>query len=1694
MPDSSCPDRQQLVALHRGTLPEPAAEPILEHLSECPTCRGELETFDRADDTLQERLRQSAPADPEPYQDESHCRQAVRGMESMASLLCESAVPEGMTQLGEYELLEKIGQGGMGAVYMARQTKLDRIVALKVLPKSRMDDPGTVARFEREMKAVGRLNHPNIVQALDAREIDGNSFLVMEYVEGLDLSDLVKFLGPLPVAEACELTRQAAVGLQYAHQNGLVHRDIKPSNIMLSLPPSARGAGGEGFEPCVKILDLGLALLDEMHAPGTEELTSTGQMMGTLDYMAPEQGSDSHQVDIRADIYSLGATLYKLLTGRTPFGGERYDTPVKKMMALATEDPDPIDSLRPEIPAELAAVVHRMLARDPDDRFATPAEVAEALSPLSLRERAGVRAATNTDLAALLTRGIEEPQVDIAPAKRSTSTAPHASSALHNTSSEVSPAPVAATPPRRRVPWKPLIAAVSLAGIILLGVLLTFQTDKGTLIVEIDDQAIEAKIAADSLTIKDLKSGRTYTIQPGGTRLPTGQYGLVVRDDAGLQVDTPEFTLRRDEKVTVRVFVKAESGERKAGRREPPPATAPLDADSAREHQQAWADRLGLPLEWTNSMGMEFVLIPPGEFVMGSPEAERQASMEDAKAFNDTMRISGILGEEPQHRVKITRPFYLGKHEVTQAQWEALMGGNPSQFKAPANPVEMVSWDDVQPFLAKLNTAGTLRVPSTKTASAASEIKYSLPTEAQWEYACRAGTTTVYSFGDDPAMLAEYAWCHSNARREAHFVGQKKPNAWGAHDLHGNVWEWCSDWWAPDYYGQSPPSDPMGPPTGERRVLRGGAYGYPDELRAAHRRHFHPATRAEYVGFRVVGEIQRLPPDQDRLAAEWALGIGANVGTNLGRSTAIAELPDEPFQVTAITFCVFGNDREAVDDQSIGHLAGLQHLGVLELNGTSITDAGLKHLGSVTSLKHLNLYSTRVSDAGLAELQRLPNLKQLMLDKTRVTDAGLRHLKKLSGLERLDLCGTGVTPAGIADLRAALPDCWIRHETLIEITPEPLPFEAGKALPLALVPEPARIAGVRSWSLDTRNLRGDVMCMACSPDGRVLATGGYFGQVRLWDAQTGRLLRILMGHTVAIYDVSWSPCGRFVASGGHDRTLRIWAVDRGLLLKTLRTDYYFNALAWSPDGRLIAANAAEGNVNLWDVASGETVGVLRGHEGEVKALAWSPDGKTLVSAGDDGSVRFWDPGDGHLRHTFLHSQVCAGSVWKLCWSPDGKTLVAAGATHGSPEEVVQLIEADTYRLLKTFPASSNHAYPPCPAWSQDGKLCVGSYFDVSIWETTTGELLGKQHFKPTEMSAVRDVVLIPGTDAVVVAGGRGTLRSWKSVDAFRESKLPLPAYGFSPPYLDWKTSAVSDNGKVLVTTSYTGVVQFWAAENGNCINRISVPQWHMDKPCALSADGSHFVAPADHRIATVWDVRSGERLQELELGSAIRRLSWSPDGRVVAVGIDNVRLWEPASGRVLRQLPVSGKGPLAWSPDGTMLVAGGDDSRLSLFEVKSGKLVNTCPVQDVQHLVWLDNHRIAAKDGEDHSHVWDVPSNEVAQADDLDASTFSTSAATQYNVHRNAIRPQRLADGQSPPTILALPDKQYALIGSEGHFTGSPGVEKELVYVVQTDEGQETLTPEEFANKYGWKNDPAKVSMTVDGGELKAESGKPKAE
>jgi serine/threonine-protein kinase len=291
--------------------------------------------------------------------------------------------------IGPYHLLDRLGQGGVSEVFKAWDTVRGRITALKVLRQDLADNMDAVRQLEREREVVTRLSHPNIIKTYDAAEAGGARYFAMEFVEGMDLDRFVQRVGPLPLEQASDYVRQVAHGLQHAHQLGLVHRDIKPANLFLLHPPLPVDPGpGEtarkGPDPVVKIIDWGLARL--LPAPGDADGASCrdtserrGLLLGTADYIAPEQARDASVVDTRADIYSLGCTFYYLLSGRPPFAGQNL---MQKLLDHQEAEPEDIRKLRPDISEEAANILRRMMVKKPEERYQIPLLVVAALRRL----------------------------------------------------------------------------------------------------------------------------------------------------------------------------------------------------------------------------------------------------------------------------------------------------------------------------------------------------------------------------------------------------------------------------------------------------------------------------------------------------------------------------------------------------------------------------------------------------------------------------------------------------------------------------------------------------------------------------------------------------------------------------------------------------------------------------------------------------------------------------------------------------------------------------------------------------------------------------------------------------------------------------------------------------------------------------------------------------------------------------------------------------------------------------------------------------------------------------------------------------------------------------------------------------------------------------------------------------------------
>ncbi len=363
------PNDQNLQAYSLGKLDDASAESVSKHLSSCPDC--ERRVAEMSSDSFLGRLR-GAQGAPE--------TSATGGRSQLGGSFTDGGpavaivpppvdtLPPELVDHPDYEIVRELGRGGMGVVYLARNKLMGRLEVLKVIGGQLVERPGVRDRFLREVQSAAKLQHKNIVTAYSAMRLGESIVLAMEFIDGEDLAKMVKSRGPLPVVHACYFIYQAALGLQHAHERGMVHRDIKPANLIFAT---------EGKKGVVKVLDFGLAKVTS-EGQADSGLTREGQMLGTPDFIAPEQIRDAQSADIRADIYSLGCTFYYLLTGRPPFRGDHlWDL----YQAHFSMDAQPVNLVRPEVPVELAAVVAKMMAKEPGRRFQTPGEVAQALTP-----------------------------------------------------------------------------------------------------------------------------------------------------------------------------------------------------------------------------------------------------------------------------------------------------------------------------------------------------------------------------------------------------------------------------------------------------------------------------------------------------------------------------------------------------------------------------------------------------------------------------------------------------------------------------------------------------------------------------------------------------------------------------------------------------------------------------------------------------------------------------------------------------------------------------------------------------------------------------------------------------------------------------------------------------------------------------------------------------------------------------------------------------------------------------------------------------------------------------------------------------------------------------------------------------------------------------------------------------------------
>lgn len=998
--------------------------------------------------------------------------------------------------MGSYFVLDKLGQGGMGMVLKAEHRMMKRLVAIKVLSPAVTKTKELAQRFQREVEAAARLTHPNIVGAFDAGETNGSPFLVMEYVPGDDLSSIVKKKGPLSVDQAIDCIAQAAKGLEFAHSQGVIHRDIKPANLLMD----TKGV--------VKILDMGLARIEATDVATQADLTGTGAVMGTVDYMAPEQALSTKHADARSDLYSLGISLWYLLTGKAAYEGDSL------MARLLAHREQPIPSLRAvrgDVPESLDHLFEKLVAKKQADRYQTATELLVDLQ--SCRTGASIKAVTVAEVATgpdefqnflhHLDSPTEGPRGGRSnPLITGTKTVARSQASMTSTDETMPPTPASETqrfrrPKSREVkspPWfqdRRLQIAGGAAVLVLLAAVFLFQTPNGTLRVEILDPEVEMTIKGTDLKFHgadldpvSLKVGEKKLLVTRGnesfatesieikkgkeTRVKVELIGdnLVVNSGGKVIAEQP---IKRKALTTSTTGGDSVATASQTSRTSAPPlAKAPFDAKQARLHQEAWARHLGLPLEYTNSIGMKFVLIPPGEFTMGITPEQFQVFRKVVPDEHGDLMLRRAM---PAHVVRITKPFYLQVAQVRLSQFTTLLGRKPpvdAELDTNDNLWRGVSWHDAIAFCNKLSEQEKRQVVytvnGTETQLVSGAVGYRLPTEAEFEYASRAGTDTFLYFGNDSAAIQSHVRLYSGDNVLA--------NPFGLIEIFGGTLNWCWDAAPQNLESYSAEllkqtNDPIGK-EGPCRIRRGGLFfaGGGQDVRQ-NNSFYRTSDMQDSRDMAGLGRIVLMIPERaanppavapgkpmpqngdgidyalERDCADWLRSHHNAVEIRIGDQLKVIEhdqpLPTEKFTLEKSARNLAGPETGAEIQPRIDKFARLHrfHGGYLPSVASHQWAVAFAKMPNVT---HINAYRTNIQDEDLALFAAMPKLEYLSVDGCqKLTGKGIRNLAASRSLKVINLWDTSkinnsYTLEDVQALQEALPLC-----TITRGSGEPIP-------------------------------------------------------------------------------------------------------------------------------------------------------------------------------------------------------------------------------------------------------------------------------------------------------------------------------------------------------------------------------------------------------------------------------------------------------------------------------------------------------------------------------------------------------------------------------------------------------------------------------------------------------------------------------
>jgi WD40 repeat protein/tRNA A-37 threonylcarbamoyl transferase component Bud32 len=1318
------PSAEELRAFTLGTLDDETQAFIEDHVATCTSCQERAATA--PGDSFVELVRSvqagpAAPAEtvtvaPQAHSPTPRLREAVAVAPPYA-LPAESdaaddlnAIPPELEGHERYRVVRLLGEGGMGSVYEAEHLVMQRRVALKVIRRADTASPADLERFRREVRAAARLSHPNIVTAYDAETAGELHFLVMEYVEGITLAWLVKERGPLPTDEACDYVRQAALGLQHAHERGLVHRDLKPDNLI-------RCSDGT-----VKILDFGLAALTAERGGG---LTEANVVMGTPEYMAPEQAENSHGADTRADLYSLGCTLYYLLTEKLP-----YPAPTPLLKVLAHRD-RPVPSLRrarPDVPPGLAAVVERLLAKKPEDRYQKPRELAAALRPF--------------------TRPPAKPR------------------------------------PKR---WPLFIAAAVaalFAGIVLAGaVVYRIQTDKGELVIETDNDDVEVVVSKGGEVVKiiDTKSGKHITLN-------SGDYELALKDgQEGLKLSPAKVTLKRGETELATIT----RGKAADNLPVPPPAGRPPDGVVAWWRADGNAKDSAGDHHGTLKGGVTFAAGIAGQaFRLDGATRYVEVPRSDLWGFGrrDFSIDLWVQFRAVTLRHDIGHPdaVFIGCDEgdgwATRHKWVfshghgllnfCICNAGKGEFYAKANfSPDVDKWY----HLAVTRSRGTFTIYVNGAPVSSEKVDLAIPypdaplTIGQAEgggfFSGLLDEVAIYDRALSPAEV-KARWSalapatkpvtdkvgevrqfpgHTAVVTGVVFFKDGRRFASSSGDRTIRIWEVATGKELARLEAQSnafPGIDSLALCPDQRHLLSGGfdnticmwdletgkelyrleghTNNHVDSLAVSPDGRWllsssHDGTvrlwdlteRKEvhrFVGHTAPIESMAMSPDGRRAAsASWDgtvrlydLDKREEIGClprNIGKEAvgAVALSRDGSLLLTGGGTVVRLWDVKAVKElrRFEGHTAAVHGVafspdGRRALSGGHDLTVRLWDLSTGQELhcfaRHRSApwrlafspdgrFALSAGDSPI-RLWRLPDPPPDRKQAAPAEEVG----------EERQFNGSAASVRSVAFFRDGRRFVSLGYDSIIRIWDvstakelERIEMKTASHWGLVLCPDQRHLltsgpdGAIRLWNLETRKELhhfeglGNVPCLAISPDGRWLLSGSHDHTVRLFDLKDRKEVHRFTGHTDKLERVAISSDGRRAASAGWDATVRLYDLDKRSEIACMKGHKgQVRALAFSPDGSLLLTGGADDHtIRFWNVQTSTELRSAARHTDQVYSVAFSPDGGRALSASTDGTVRLWDVGTAKEVHCFT-GHGYQGGMEDVAFSPDGRLALAAG--------------------------------------------------------------------------------------------------------------------------------------------------------------------------------------------------------------------------------------------------------------------------------------------------------------------------------------------------------------------------------------------------------------------------------------------------